>query len=171
MSTITEALAELKTLDKRLSTKRDFVRNYMFRLDNLKDPFEKDGGSQEKVAAELQSMSDLEARAVSLRRAIQSANEKTILSLHGTEMSIADWLVWRREVAPNQKMFLQEMSRRLIQARETINRQQAGVTDAAKVQMIVNIDESKLNKDLEKIELILGDLDGQLSLKNATVMI
>lgn len=171
MSTITEALAELKTIDKRLSAKRDFIRNYMFRLDNLKDPFEKEGGSQDKVQAELQSISDLESRAVSLRRAIQSANEKTILNLHGSEMSIADWLVWRREVAPNQKMFAQELSRRLMQARETINRQQAGTSDTNKVQMVVNIDESRLNKDLEKIELILGDLDGQLSLKNATVMV
>lgn len=35
----------------------------------------------------------------------------------------------------------------------------------------VNVSENDLAKDLEQMETILGTLDGQLSLKNATVVI
>ncbi len=61
-------------------------------------------------------LQDLEQRAVALRRAIQSANDKTVLAIGGSEMSIADWLVWRREVAPGRERFLFELRQRLIGA-------------------------------------------------------
>lgn len=174
MMTITEALAELKTIEKRITAKREFVRNYMFRLDNLKDPFEKDGGSVKHVHAEMQAIADLEARAVTVRRAIQSANDSTVLSLSGTEMSIADWLVWRREVAPSRERFLRDIAQKLNTARDTVRRQQTytvGSVEQPKVDIIVNVDESRLNKELESLQEALGNLDGQLSLKNATVMV
>jgi hypothetical protein len=173
--TITEALAELKTVEKRISSKRTFVREYLFRLETLKDPFEKDGGSEKKVKEEMQAISDLETRAVSLRRAIQSANEQTIVDIGDTEMSIADWLVWRREVAPTRERFLSEMRQRLIGARDAVRKQNVNygnnpVPDKP-MDIIVNVDESQLSKDLENIGNILSQLDGQLSLKNATVMV
>jgi len=37
--------------------------------------------------------------------------------------------------------------------------------------VVVNIDERALGSELESIEDILGQLDGQLSLKNATVFV
>jgi len=39
------------------------------------------------------------------------------------------------------------------------------------VDLVVNLDEAKLNSDKEKIKNILGQLDGQLSLKNATIQL
>lgn len=172
MSTITEALAELKTLDRRIATKREFIRNYLFYFDNLKDPFEKDGGSGSKVKEEMQSMSDLEARAVALRRAIQSANEQTTVSVGTSEMTIADWLVWRREIAPLRERFLKDLRARINAGRDALNRQQYNLTnDSQKVNMVVNLDEASLNKEIENFDKVMGDLDGQLSLKNATVMV
>jgi hypothetical protein len=48
----------------------------------------------------------------------------------------------------------------------------ASVTqDAKPTDYIVNIDEARLAKEIEDLEETLGTLDGQLSLKNATVMI
>jgi len=173
--TITEALAELKTIEKRIASKQQFVREYAFRIETLKDPFEKDGGSEKKILEEMQAISDLETRAVALRRAIQSANEQTVVSLGGSDMTIADWLVWRREVAPSRERFLFEIRQRLLASRDAVRKQNvnwgSNTPSEKPIDIVVNVDESQLSKDLENIKDILGQLDGQLSLKNATVMV
>lgn len=175
MTTITEALAEIKTIEKRITSKQEFVRNYMIRVETLKDPFEKDGGSEKAVNSELQALSDLEERLVTLRLAIQTANEKTEVTVNGEVRSIADWLVWRRDVAPIRERFLFELRSRLSAAREGVRRQNVNYIGNPQpdkpIDIVVNLDETALNKDLEQIKDILGQLDGQLSVKNATVMV
>lgn len=173
--TITEALAELKTIDKRILSKRSFIESYLYRIDSLRDPHEKDGGSAQLITNELQAVRDLEDRAIGLRSGIQTANETNKITLEGDERTISDWLVWRREVAPRRERFLSSLASKLFTARDTMKR--GGVnwgnnTPSEKpADLIVNINEQELNKEREKISKILGDLDGQLSLKNATVMI
>lgn len=174
--TITEALAEIKTILKRIASKREFVLNYQFRIDSLKDPLEKDGGSSKAVQEAIQSIADLEQRIVDLRHGIQVANEKTAVTIEGVERSLADWLIWRREVAPGVEQFLHNMTSRLHAARSAAQGQkyQWGkdkTADDKPVDIVVNIDEGKINSEKEKIKNILGQLDGQLSLKNATVMV
>lgn len=39
--TITEALAEIKTVAKRIEKKRDFIRAYLSRQEGVRDPLEK----------------------------------------------------------------------------------------------------------------------------------
>jgi hypothetical protein len=176
--TITEALAEIKTVTKRIQSKREFISQYLARQEQVKDPLEKDGGSAEVIQKELQAIGDLQDRIVALRRGIQSANEKTILKIEDKEASIADWLIWRREVAPGMRQFLERLSMNLRQLRDQSRREGRGfITVGSVVQsdkptdVIVNIDEKKLSEKLETLHKILGDLDGQLSLKNATVMV
>lgn len=173
MSTITEALAEIKTISKRLAAKRDFVAQYMYRLDSLKDPLEKEGGSQKILVQDVQAISDLEQRLVDLRRGIQRANDSTTLSIEGSERSISDWLIWRREVAPKYGEFLNRLINNLKVLRDTARKQGTYTVSGTDkpIDIVVNIDEQKLSKDNEKLQNILGQLDGQLSLKNATVMI
>lgn len=43
--------------------------------------------------------------------------------------------------------------------------------DAKPTDIVVNVDEQQLAKDIERLEETLGTLDGVLSLKNATVML
>lgn len=173
--TITEALAEIKTILKRIQSKREFIETYQLRLDSLKDPLEKDGGSAKAVAEATQAVSDLENRIVALRAAIADANTSNTILLEGVEKPIADWLIWRREIAPGQERFLQTLTGRLAAARQQIigkNYSWGKETPQDKqADIIVNIDETKLNKDKEKIKNILGQLDGQLSLKNATILL
>src|SRR5947209_5771802 len=104
--TITEALAELKTLDKRIAKKREFVLGYLLRQEMFKDPLEKDGGSVSAIKREMQSIHDLEERKILIRRAVQKANEHNTVTVARQTRSIADWLVWRREVAPVHQTFL-----------------------------------------------------------------
>lgn len=171
--TITEALAEIKTIDKRISSKQEFINSFLFRLDHVKDPHEKDGGSALVIERELQAVKDLEQRKVDLRSAIQKANETTNVAIEGMERPIADWLVWRREVAPLRERFLYTMQAGIKQARDAMRRGSFGSnnTSLEKYDLIVNVDEKGIAKESEQMKNILGQLDGQLSLKNATIML
>jgi predicted Zn-dependent protease with MMP-like domain len=173
--TITEALAELKTIDRRLAKKREFVLTYLLRQEAFKDPLEKDGGSVSAIKRETQAIGDLEERKVVIRRAIQQANEKNTVTLGKQIRTIADWLVWRREVVPQQQQFLTNMRTKIEQARQEALRKGANLTTAVENakpnDVIVNINEQELAKEIEELEEILGKLDGQLSLKNATLFV
>lgn len=173
--TITEALAEIKTILKRIQSKREFVETYQLRLDSLKDPLEKDGGSAKAVTEAAQAISDLEGRIVALRVAIAKANATNRIEIEGVERAIEDWLIWRREIAPGQERFLQTLTGRLAAARQQVSGQKyqwgKETPQDKPADIVVNIDETKLNADKEKIKNILGQLDGQLSLKNATILL
>src|SRR4051794_20067573 len=125
--TITEALAELKTIDKRIEKKREFILGYLLRQGMFKDPLEKDGGSVAAIKRELQAVRDLEERRITIRRAIQQANERVTVTVGKQTRSIADWLVWRREVAPKQSAFLSGLRSRIEQARQEAARKGAGL--------------------------------------------
>jgi hypothetical protein len=173
--TLTEALAELKTIDKRIAKKREFVLGYLLRQEMFKDPLEKDGGSVSAIKREMQSIHDLEERKITIRRAIQSANEQNSVTVAGQSRSIADWLVWRREVAPVQQTFLANIRTRIEQARQEAARKGAGLSGSAESakpnDVIVNVNEQELARQIEALEDVLGTLDGQLSLRNATLTI
>lgn len=174
--TITEALAEIKTITKRIQSKREFIETYQLRVDSLKDPLDKDGGSVKAVSEASQSISDLEDRMVALRSAIASANNTNTIALEGVEKPISDWLIWRREIAPGRERFLIGLASKLASARNSVAGQKyrwgdAQKTDDKPVDIIVNVDETALNVEREQMKNILGQLDGQLSLKNATIML
>lgn len=175
--TITEALAEVKTIGKRLETKRDFIGQFLFRQQMVKDPLEKDGGSEKAVAAAFQSIADLQQRVIKIRAAIQRANLENTLTIEGKGQSVANWLTWRKEVAPFQQKTLT-----LLRQSIDKNRQQMltkGITvgslkieqDLRPTDFVVNLDEGDLARRIEALETILGTLDGKLSLFNATATI
>jgi hypothetical protein len=61
--------------------------------------------------------------------AIQKANaENTITILNETRL-IVDWLTWRREVAPEQQRYLNEMTSKINSMRQQAIRQGVGVSD------------------------------------------
>jgi len=171
--TITEALAEIKTINKRLAKKREFVLAHTVRDDKLKDPLEKDGGSRKVLEAERQSIHDLETRVVRLRSAINKSNQETELTIGSTTRTVSDWLIWRREVMPAYQRFLVQMNTRIQNERESLayGRRSRASDDEDVPDLVVNIDEKSLGGEAEDLEGILGSLDGQLSLLNATVLV
>jgi hypothetical protein len=176
--TITEALAEIKTIGKRLDSKRTSINPYLIRQEGVRDPLEKKGGSEKFISEERQSIADLENRIIELRRGIQQANDNTQVTINGTSRSISEWLTWRRDVAPNQRTFLAQLRNTLNGFRTQARQKDAALISATAItaetkptDYIVNIDEAQLSADLESIEDTLGQLDGQLSLKNATITI
>jgi len=175
-TTITEALAELKTIEKRIEKKRQFVMNFIGRLAMNRDPLEKEGGAVEAVRAERQAIDDLHQRTINIRRAIQRANDANLIIVEGDSRSIADWLVWRREVAPHKKTFLDTLRQGINNARSQAKTKDAKLVESAgdatgALDVIVHVSERELAEQIEKMETVMGTLDGQLSLKNATITI
>lgn len=174
--TITEALAEIKTIAKRISKKQEFVSGYLYRQDNMRDPLDNQGGAKTAIAAERQGIADLGARVVRIRAEIQKANANTVVTIGGITRSIADWLVWRREVAPGVRTFNGQLRNALAQIRAQAAQKGVPVRGAdqpaaSPADIVVNIDEQALAKEAETVEEVLGTLDGILSLKNATTVI
>lgn len=174
--TITEALAEIKTISKRLEKKRAAFLPFLVRQDGIKDPLEKEGGSAQYIQQELQAIGDLEKRIVALRQGINRANDYETITIEGTSRSINEWLTWRREVAPGQKALLERIRSHIeshrAQARKSgVQVLSAGTEASNPADYVVNINEIELNKKIEELEEILGTLDGKLSLKNATALV
>lgn len=178
--TITEALADLKTTVKRIEKKREGLGPYIGRQDGLKDPLLAQGGSEKFLQGELQSIADLERRIIAIRLAIQDVNRTTTITLNQTTRSIAEWLTWRREIAPNRQANLVRIRGVIQTTRQQAQQKGWNVVGAAAVattgnvqptDYIINVDEKALLDEIEQMEKTLGDLDGQLSLKNATVLV
>jgi len=173
--TITEALAEIKTIGKRLESKRASVAQYLARQDMVRDPMEKEGGSQQFIQRERQAIGDLGERIVTLRRGIQRANDETTLTVGETARTISEWLVWRRDVAPGDQKFLTTLRGGINNIRTQAHNQKANVVQsgvpAQPTDVIINISEADLAREIEDMEDVLGTLDGRLSLVNATTQI
>lgn len=176
--TITEALAEVKTINKRIEKKQQFVMDALLRQDFMKDPLEAKGGAVKVVAEEMQGISDLRHRIIAIRTSIQQVNEKTNVTIGDETHSVAEWLIWRREVAPGIGSFLGQLRAKLNQARNMAQSKGVsvrGTVNTAPVEnmndIIINVDEYALAAEAEKLESILGQLDGKLSLVNATTFV
>lgn len=172
--TITEALAEVKTIAKRIEKKREFIGSYMARPAVMRDPLQDDGGGVAKVAAERQAIADLQSRVVLIRTGIQKANQETSVTIESITQTIAQWLTWRKEVAPGNQAFLARMRNTLDELRKKAAKNGGKITDTPTNETsdwIINVNESDLAAEIETLETILGTLDGVLSLKNATTFI
>lgn len=174
-TTITEALAELKTIGKRIEKKQEFVLGYLARQEIQRDPLEKDGGSPQAIEREMQAIRDLGERQVVIRREIARVNADTSLTIGKATRTIGDWLVWRRECATLQKGVLERVNQKVQAFRRDALQKGLAVTEPGKAgaltDVIINVNERRLSEDIEDFETVLGTLDGQLSLKNATTFI
>ena len=174
--TITEALAEIKTIGKRLEKKRESVFQYIGRQEGIKDPLEKSGGSEKFIKQETQAIGDLESRIIALRSGIQRTNDVTTVTIGTISRTISEWLIWKRDVLPKSKEFLGKFRQVIQGIKDNAKRQgnmvvAKGETPQAPTDVIINMDEAKLASQIENLEEVIGSLDGQLSLKNATTFV
>lgn len=174
--TITEGLAEIKTIQKRVEKKRDFILANVVRQDRIKDPLEKQGGSEAVLEREIQSITDLWERLIKIRAAINRANLENGISIEGQARTVGDWISWKREVAPHAGNLWQQMTGHIQNAKTQVAQKGLRtVASAAQAEspddVIVAVDILKLAQAREQVENVLGILDGQLSLKNATILI
>jgi hypothetical protein len=171
--TITEALAEVPTISKRIAKKQQFVLDFLSRQNGVRDPHEKDGGSVTLIQQNLQGIADLESRLIAIRSGIAASNAVTTITIGTTTRTITDWLTWRREVAEGQRSRLNNVAANLRAIRAKAQAQGVKVSENPEgfTDFLVNINEKDLSEQIEALETTLGALDGQLSLKNATTTI
>lgn len=175
--TITEALAEIKTVGKRIEKKREAMGPYFARQDKVRDPLEKEGGSVAFVAKERQAIRDLLMRLVALRVAIQRANLTEAATVRGETRTVAEWLTWRRDVSKIEQMVVSDIRNAVNHFRSEAAKRNVQFRDATATgpvsaeDIVVTVSEKDVIEEAEKIEHMLGDLDGVLSLKNATTLI
>ncbi len=169
--TITEGLAEIKTVQKRIEKQRQFVLEHLFMAGVMRDPLETEGGTRVAVEQTRQSIRDLETRIIAIRTAVTQANLATFVVAGGLTKTITEWLTWRRELSDGAGKFLKVMNDAILKVRKEASQKNLGFTDAETTDaktITVFVKELALAKEIETHEIILGELDGQLSLKNAT---
>jgi hypothetical protein len=165
-TTITEALATLKTIGKRIEAKRHALQEHCAYDSRLKDPMDKAGGSEEFWKRETQAIADLQGRYITIRTSIQRANSSTTLTIRGVTRSIAGWLIWKRDIAPSQLMFMRTVGNSVRSQRDDLRRRSRQESETAP-DLAVSFNESEFLAQTEEVEALLADLDGQLSLFNA----
>ena len=177
-TTITEALADIKTSQARITKKRQSIKSFLGRDARIRDPMENEGGSREFIRRELQSIADLETKIVNIRSAIQASNLEATLEIEGRKMTLSNWLNWRREVSQGAKGFMAEVAAMLDQQRKQATSRGQPTTYAAAPspdpqvgEWVVNVSEKELAEQIDQMEMTLGQLDGKLSLLNATTLI
>lgn len=179
--TITEALQELKTIDKRINKNIESYVEYIYRAEALRDPLEKDGGSAAFIKERRQAVRDLLNRKVELRTAIAQVNRLNSITVAGVTKTIEEWLVWKREVAPVTERELTAIRAKLhegaslaiqpLQQRRLLGAAvaAANVGEGKPIPVVTNVNEKAFAEEQEQYEKIVGELDGQLSLKNALI--
>jgi hypothetical protein len=174
--TITEALQELKTIDKRIQSTKDFVLKYAIRQGSTIDPLDDEGGSHKIIPARIQSLTDLFTRQTSIRHAINIKNAATKLTLGGITMSVAEWIIWRRDVKPGELSAYQQLQAKILDCRRQCQEKgmqlkDDGVQPSRVTEVSCFISEAKIQSRIEALNEIESTLDGKLSLINATTTI
>lgn len=173
--TITEALSELNLLSKKIEKKQQTVLSNLVRYDHVKDPFESAGGTQQVMTSECRAISDLQKRYVTIRSKIAEANTKNRIVIGQKDMTINEWLNWKREISEKEKTFVNKVHSSI----KGLLDQSATKPNVIKddqgqmkiVNVIPNLDYGTFIKASEDIQDVIEKLDGQLSLKNATILI
>lgn len=172
--TITEALAEIKLIDNKLKAHQEFILQHLYRNKALVDPLAEEGGSNEAVDSALQAMGDLRTRKVSIRAAINAANQVNTITCDGITHTIEEWLIWRRLVYPEAYNAMNAIIRAIHQGRTIASRAGDRLT-AAQVQsaddIIVHLKEKEFVAATQAVQETYDRLDGLLSLKNAQITV
>lgn len=164
--TIQVAMSEIKTIAKRFTAKKTVVTENCCRPSYMTDMLEKEGGATEFIRREMQSATDLHARLLKLRVAVQRKNTEAALTVAGKSRVVAEWLTWRKEVAAQSKSFWADIVQKTNATKQQVERQQLPSGQAAT--LTLHYDFAAATKALDDIEKQLGELDGALSVFNAT---
>lgn len=174
--TITEALAEINLISKKVTKKQTDILGNVVRVSHVKDPYEADGGGFAHNDREHQAIKDLNKRTVRIRAAISTANTTNSLRIGDEEKTIFEWLAWKREVANPYLSFVQQVYTNVKHTLDTAANRPQLIKDeiegkAKLVEYVTNVDYPKWLKEYEVTQEKLDRLDGLLSLKNATIVV
>lgn len=173
--TITEALSELNLIKKKVDNKRKVVAGSLLRAKHEKDAFENVGGIRQFIIGELQAIDDLDSRFLKIKGSIAKANIENLITINGFTKTIHDWLNWKRDLADTQKKFTFNLYSFPKGELERLSKQPQIYLDEKQEKHLVEfestIDYPSFLKKSEELNDTFDRLDGQLSLKNATIVV
>lgn len=173
--TITEALSEINLIQKKIDKKKEVVLGLTVKPKHIKDKIESEGGSRAYVISEIQSIYDLVRRHVAIRGAVAKANIETNITINDKSDSIHNWLTWRRDFAEKLIAFKTDIHKSVkaeldkLQRSPQVFKDDLGNTHLLELES--NVDYQSFLKQAESEQEVYDKLDGQLSLKNATVVV
>jgi predicted dithiol-disulfide oxidoreductase (DUF899 family) len=173
--TITEALSEIKLIKAKTDKLRQLVKANLYRFEEQPDIFEKEGGSKRFAEATTQAVKDHEDRLTKIRAAITKANLENTITLGSDTKSIFEWITWKREVSQARFTFINGIQQELKNVEDKFRREPPAYRDKEQVLVFYkvqyNLDYSTFVTKAQEVADQLQKLDGQLSLKNATLVI
>jgi hypothetical protein len=179
MITITEALSEINLIKKKVTGKRAQIQQMLIRATHIPDVYEKEGGSKAFIEREMQAIADLNLRLIRIRSEISHANLETQITLSEgaftLTQSIHDWLIWKRELVKEQLQFVNSVNTTVKLHIDSVSKQpQVYKDEEGNIHLVkseVNIHYPSWVAQQASLNALFEKLDGQLSLKNATVTI
>lgn len=173
--TITEALSEINLIKKKIQAKQTKIQGMLTQVEHLPDPWAQLGGASAVIKAEYQAIMDLQERLKSIRAGISQANLENTIHLGVRSLSIHDWLIWKREIYKPHEQFIKSVNSAVKSYIDQASKSpQVYKDDAGNVQLVktkVNIEYPDWQRYEQELMEINEKLDGQLSLKNATIFI
>lgn len=173
--TITEALSEVNLIKKKITSQQASVLGMLWRPKHIKDIFESEGGTEALIKRNTQSLTDLSKRLEKIRGAIAAANLDNEITIGETTKTIFDWLTWKREASESQLKFTKQVYDSTKGELDRLSRSpQVYKDDEGKthlLEVVPNIDLGEYLRKQEILTEVIEKLDGQLSLKNATILI
>lgn len=173
--TITEALSELNLIKKKVDKKRGNILGILVTAKHIKDPLESVGGAIAFIKSENQAIDDLNSRYIKLKGAIAKANIDNAITINGFTKNIHDWLIWKRDIAKLDISFYENVYKDVKQRMDQFAKQPSIYKDEKDVTHLIeplsNVDQGWYLKKAEELTEVFEKLDGQLSLKNATIVV
>lgn len=168
---IATAFAEIRLANKKIEAKRDFIMRNLFLDDRLKDPFIKDGTTQQaEVDSALQSISDLKEYILRLNTAIARTNANNSLKVEGVERTVAEWLTWRNRILPVEREMVMNIAS-MLERTTRDNRDYGRSVQTPPPNLTYMIGEAWVSKERDRLDTIDESLDGMLSVFNAVTEI
>lgn len=173
--TITEALSELNLISKKLDKQRHALKGACLKYSEHTDPYASDGGAKAFYNKTKQSIVDLEDNLVKIRKAIHAKNIETEITIKGLTKTIDEWLSWKKDIYEGSKNSLNDIENIINREVEEIKKNPKVKKDEADNVVLLTLEPSEdlaeIEKSKERLLTIYENLDGQLSLKNATTII
>jgi hypothetical protein len=173
--TITEALSEINLIKKKIQAKQSKIQGMLTQVEHLPDPWAQLGGAQIVIKQEYQSICDLQYRLQLLRTGISAVNLQNEITIGQFIKTIHNWLIWKREIYKSHEQFIRVVNSAVKSYIDQASKSpQVYKDDTGNVQLVktkVNIEYPEWQRYEQELMEINEKLDGQLSLKNATILI
>lgn len=173
MITITEALAEINLIKKKIEDGETGIKVMLVRASHVPDFYQDHGGAAVMIQRTQQALKDMRTRLLSLRSGISRANIENQITINGESKSIFDWLTWKRELyQPLERALKDHIQTLKASADKEASRPEVWKDQEGRTQLVSyirNADLKTIEDEYNRIVDVYGKLDGQLSLKNATI--